>query len=223
MIPIVVMCGGRGLRLHPLTENRPKPMLKVGGRPILEQIIDGFSGQGFKKFWLCINYKGDLIEKHFGNGESRGIKVRYLHETEPLGTAGALGLLPKPDTPFIVSNGDVLAKVNYGNLMEFHARSGAGLTMCVALHQYQVPYGVAEIGEDRLTDLKEKPIESWAVNAGIYVLEPSVLDKAVPLGYLDMPDLIKRVESVAVYQIEGFWCDTGTFQDLTRANQAWEP
>ena len=210
------------MRLHPLTQKTPKPMLKVGGKPILEQIIDGFAAQGFRKFWLCINYKGELIENHFGNGANRGVKISYLHETEPLGTAGALSLLPKPKVPFIVSNADVLAKIKYGELMEFHARSGADLTMCVALHQYQVPYGVAEIQDDRLIDLQEKPIENWAVNAGVYVLEPRILEK-VPIGPFDMTDLIKHVENVAVYQIEGFWIDIGHWESLNHANQEWMP
>ena len=222
MTPVVLMAGGRGLRLHPLTEHAPKPMLKVGGRPILEQIIDGFATQGFRQLWLCVNYKAELIVKHFGDGTSRGIKIKYVHETEPLGTAGALRLLPPFDRPFIVSNADVLTRIKYGDLMEFHARSNADLTMCLGLYQYQVPYGVAEIEDDRLTDLREKPIESWPVNAGIYVVEPRAIENA-PEGRFDMTDVIARLRNVATYQIEGFWVDIGAFQDLATANQAWEP
>lgn len=222
MTSVVIMCGGRGLRLHPLTETRPKPMLKVGGKPILEQIIDGFIAQGFKQFWLCVNYKADLIINHFGNGSNRGAKIKYIHESEPMGTAGALSLLPPLDVPFIVSNADVLTKVKYPDLMEFHARSNAEMTVCLGLYQYQVPYGVAEIDDDRLIDMQEKPIESWPVNAGIYVLDPKMLAK-VPHGHFDMPDLVKRAENVAAYQIDGFWIDIGHFDSLAAANEQWEP
>ena len=222
MTPVCIMAGGRGLRLHPLTEHKPKPLLKVGGRPILEQIIDGFAGQGFKKFYLCVNYKADLIINHFGDGAAKGVKIRYVHETEPMGTAGALTLLPKMDVPIIVSNADVLAKIQYTNLMEFHARSNADITVCLGLYQYQVPYGVASLDGDRITEIQEKPIENWAVNGGIYVIEPRAIAKMKP-GHCDMTDLIAACENIAAYQIEGYWTDVGQWQDLAAANQNWEP
>jgi len=203
-----------------LTENHPKPMLKVGGKPILEQIIAGFADQGFKKFWLCVNYKAELIIDHFGNGQKHGVKIHYIHESEPLGTAGALNLLPAFNVPFIVSNADVLAKIKYADLMEFHARSNADMTVCLGLYQYQVPYGVAELEDDRLKDLREKPIENWPVNAGVYVVEPRALKNA-PSGRFDMTDLIQRQENVAAYQIEGTWIDVGHFDSLITANQEW--
>ena len=215
------MAGGRWLRLHPLTDSRPKPMLRVGGKPILEQIIEGFSSQGFKRFWLCLNYKADVIQGYFGDGGSRGVKIKYVHEEHPLGTGGALNLLPKFETPFIVSNADILAKIKYGELMEFHARSNVQATVCLGLHQYQVPYGVAEVRDEFLVGIREKPIKSEMVNAGIYVIEPKALDHA-PSGPFDMPDLISKLENVAAYPIEGFWLDVGHFEALGAANQEWE-
>ena len=217
------MAGGRGLRLHPLTEKSPKPLLHVGGKPILEQIIDGFAAQGFRKFWLCVNYKAELIEAHFGNGEGRNIKIKYIHESEPLGTGGALRLLPPFEVPFIVCNADVLTKVSYGHLMEHHARANAQATVCLALHQYQVPYGVAEFNgadAESLIGISEKPVLSALVNAGIYVLEPKALEHA-PEDAFDMPDLIGKLDRLAHYPIEGYWVDVGRFEDLARANGEW--
>lgn len=208
------------MRLHPLTEHTPKPLLEVGGKPIIEQIIDGFARQGFKKFWLCLGYKAALIENYFGNGASRGLKIKYVHEDEPLGTGGALKLLPTFEVPFIVSNADVLARVTYGNLMERHARSGAMATVCLALHQVQIPYGVADFDGEEFIGLREKPIENVQVNAGIYVLEPDALDQA-PEGRFDMPDLLDQLGRLGHYPIEGHWIDVGGFKDLARANGEW--
>ena len=214
------MAGGRGLRLHPLTEKHPKSLLKVGGKPILEQIIDGFAAQGFRRFWLCVNYKAELIEGYFGNGEARGLKIKYVHEDEPLGTGGALALLPRFEVPFIVCNADVLAHIEYGKLMEFHARANAQATICLALHQTQIPFGVAEFEDDQFTGLREKPIEEFLVNAGVYVLDPTALDSA-PDGRFDMPDLIARLDRLAAYPVEGYWIDIGRWEDYGRANAEW--
>ena len=219
MTPVVIMCGGRGLRLHPLTEHHPKPLFRVGGKAILEQIIDGFAGQGFRQFWLCVNYRANLIERHFGPGRD-SIKIRYVHEDEPLGTAGALRLLPAFDKPFIVCNGDILTKLSYGALMETHARANAQATVCLALHQYQVPFGVAEFEGETFRGIREKPIENFLVSAGIYVLDPSVV-ALIPNGRFDMPDLLGKCDRLAHYPIEESWFDVGNFVDLARANNEW--
>ena len=165
-------------------------MIHVGGKPILEQIIDGFVAQGFLKFWLCVNYKADLIEAHFGAGKAR-TRINYVRESEPLGTGGALRLLPKFEVPFIVANADVLTHLSYGALMEHHARSNAPATVCLALHQYQVPYGVAEFEDGEFSGIAEKPVENALVNAGIYVIEPRAMASA-PEGAFDMPDFLSR-------------------------------
>lgn len=215
------MAGGRGLRLHPLTEHEPKPLIHVGAKPMLETVIDQFFSQGFKKIWLSVNYRKELIKEYFGDGSSRGLKIRYLEETEPLGTGGAISLLPDFEVPYIVQNADVLTDIRYGELMESHARSNAEATVCVALHQHQVEYGVVDYDEtNKMTGMREKPIENFPVNAGIYVLEPSAREYAS--GRFDMPDLIARLPEVAVYEIEGQWHDCGSFEDLARANAEWK-
>ena len=213
------MCGGQGLRLHPLTETQPKPLFRVGGKAILEQIIEGFAEQGFRQFWLCVNYRAGLIEKHFGAGLN-GTKIRYVHEAEPLGTAGALRMLPIFNRPFIVSNGDVLTKLSYGDLMERHARANAQATVCLALHQHQVPFGVARFEGETFVGIDEKPIQNVLVAAGIYVLDPSAV-ALIPESRYDMPDLIGRCKPLAYYPLENAWHDCGTFQDLARANNMW--
>ena len=226
MTPIVIQAGGFGTRLHPITEHNPKPLLKVGGKPILETIIDGFREQGFKKFWLVVHYKADLIRDYFGDGTGRGVNINYIHEENPLGTGGAINLLPTWDRPFIMTNGDILTKVDYGRLMEFHARSNALATVCAGLFQQQIPYGVLDYDENRLHSIREKPIENFAVNAGLYVLEPDVRQYA-PEGAFGMPDLIDRLpkqgarSGVAVYPLENHWYDVGCFVEYARANAEW--
>lgn len=217
MTPVVLMCGGRGERLHALTKTTPKPMLPVGDKPMIESIMEGFRDQGFRKFWLCVHYKADLIENHFGDGSRLGVKIRYTHEKEPLGTGGAIRLLPEFDVPFIVCNADVLTRISYGHLMTFHAQSGAKATICLALHQHQVEFGVADVDGDRLMGIQEKPIVNYHVNGGIYVLEPAALESA-PEGRFDMPDLIGRLDHVAAYPIPGPWLDVGRFTDYAKAN-----
>ncbi len=214
------MAGGIGQRLHPLTDKTPKPLLNVGGKPILEQIIDGFASQGFKKFWISVGHKAELIEGYFGNGSNKGLKIKYVHEDSPLGTAGALNLLPVFGVPFIVCNADVLAKIEYGRLMEHHARSNAQATVCLGLHQYQVPYGVAVFEDERLVGFREKPIENIQVNAGIYVLDPTALAR-LPEGRSDMTDLMDKLE-LSAYPIEGYWTDVGHWEDYARANAEWQ-
>ena len=217
---VVLMCGGRGTRLHPLTHHKPKPLLEVGRKPILETIIDTFIRQGFKKFYLCVNYKAELIEEYFGTGSNKGAKIRYIHETTPLGTGGSLRLLPQFDTPFIVSNADVLAYgIEYGRLMEHHARAGGLATMVTGLHQKQIDFGVARVEEGRLIGIDEKPILSWQVNAGIYVFEPAALKEMPGTAKWDMPDLItKLIPEVNVYPLQDYWLDVGRIEDLAIAH-----
>lgn len=224
MTPTVIMAGGRGQRLHPLTEKTPKPMLTVGGKPILETVMEGFAEQGFKKFWLCLGYRAELIQRYFQDGTGRGWRVRYTVEPEPLGTAGPLSLLPEFNSPFIVGNADVLTKLSYGKLMEHHARSNADATVCLALWQHQIPYGVAQFGEDGLlTAVQEKPIEGVPVVAGIYVLNPLVVKLIPKHTRIDMPDLLKMLDRVSGYVMEGHWQDVGRFEDLSRANGEMAP
>ena len=214
------MCGGRGERLHALTQHSPKPLLDVGGKPMMESIIEQLVEQGFRKLWLCVHYKADLIEQYFGNGERFGCKIKYTHEREPLGTGGALALLPKFNVPFIVHNADILTRVKYGHLMSFHAEQGCDATVCLALHQYQCEFGVADVEDHRLLRIREKPVENFMINAGIYVLDPKVFAK-LPKGHFDMPEAVERFDSVAAYPIKDFWKDVGRFTDLEEAREEW--
>ena len=191
-------------------------MLEVGDKPMLETMIEGFRDQGFKRIWLCVHYKADLIEEYFGHGEKHGVKIKYTHEKEPLGTGGALALLPKFEVPFIVCNADVMTKMSYGHLMSFHSEQNCQATICLALYQHQIDFGVADVEDHRLLEMREKPIENYLINGGIYVLEPSALDE-IPKGAFDMPDLISRLDSVAAYPIHSQWIDVGRFADLERA------
>lgn len=222
MVPIIIMAGGRGIRLHPLTEDRPKPLFNVGGKPILEQIIDGFTAQGFRSFYLSVNYRADLIEHYFGDGRSRDISIKYIRERKPMGTAGALSLLPAlPDGPVIVCNGDVLARLDYRELLRTHNEAKAQATVCLALHQHQIPYGVATFDDaKKFTGLREKPIENVLVNAGIYVLD-AILLKTLDKAYCDMPELIGKCDRLAYFPLENAWHDCGSFVDLARANNDW--
>ena len=215
------MAGGRGTRLHGLTAKTPKPMLTVGSKPLLETIIDGFASQGFKQFVLCVNYMADLIEAHFGDGSSRALDITYIREEQPLGTAGALRYLPSQTGPFIVSNADILVQpsVNYSDLLAKHAEHGKDATMCLALHQYQVPYGVAEMDGDVIAGVSEKPVKNFYVNAGLYVL-PAHAPSMLPAGPSDMPDLLNRM-SVGKFEIEGTWIDVGHFDTLAAAHINW--
>lgn len=223
MTLVVLMAGGRGLRLHPLTAHCPKPMLHVGEKPIIQQIMEGFRAQGFGRFVFCLGYRADVIRNHFGDGSFWDVEIAYIQdpEGEPQGTAGALRYLGQAaDGAVIVQNADILTSVDYGELLRFHSGRDAQATVCAANHMYQVPYGVLNIdGDYMVAPADEKPIKQWPVNAGIYVLNNSVLGM-IPEGASDMPDLLDRLNTVAVYQIRNHWTDVGTFESLERARAA---
>ena len=217
MTRVVIMAGGRGTRLHPLTEHTPKPLVRVGRKPMLQTIIEQFAAQGFVRFTLCVNYKAELIEEWFGDGAKMGVSIDYSRETEPLGTAGGLRLIDRPERRFIVANADVLAQIDYNDLLAHHDGRNAIATMCLAYHQHQVPYGVAHTEGGFVARISEKPIESWLVNAGIYVCEPRLIDE-IPLGRCDMTDLLGKAGGfVSAYEMDGYWHDIGTFQSLEQA------
>lgn len=219
---VVLMAGGMGKRLGPLTENCPKPMLRVGNKPVLEIILDNFLRHGFRRFYISVNYKAEMVEEHFGDGSQWGAQIVYLREKERLGTAGSLSLLPeKPKLPFIVMNGDLLTNVNLQQLLQFHEDQKAQATMCVREHAIQVPYGVVNIGGNQILNVDEKPTQKFFVNAGIYVLNPSTLD-LIPQGqYFDMPSLFDRLIEqklqTAAFPIREYWLDIGQRTDFERA------
>jgi dTDP-glucose pyrophosphorylase/CBS domain-containing protein len=221
--PVLIMAGGLGERLGALTRDRPKPMLDVGGRPLLETIIRNVVQQGFRNIFISVNYKADMIVNHFGDGAALGAAIQYVHETERLGTAGALGLLPQPsELPMVVTNGDILTTINYGALLDFHNGTPAEATMAVREHKVHVPYGVVTASEGYLQAIREKPTESWFVSAGIYVIGRAALDHVERGVRIDMPTVLERVVAnkgrVAIYPIREYWLDIGRMEDFEQAH-----
>lgn len=220
---VVLMAGGLGNRLRPLTEDTPKPLLKIGHKPLLETIIEAFTQCQFRRFYISVNYRAERIKEHFGDGRGWGCEIRYLEEREQLGTAGALALLPdRPAAPLIVMNGDVLTKVNFASLVDFHREQRASATMCVRAYDFQVPYGVVNLRGQQIESIVEKPVHAFFVNAGIYVLEPSALDLVRSDERLDMTDLfealIREKRSTAAFPIREYWIDIGRLDDFEKAN-----
>jgi dTDP-glucose pyrophosphorylase len=219
---VVLMAGGLGTRLRPLTNDIPKPMLSIGNRPILETTIESFKRYGFSNFILSVNYKKQVIRDYFQDGQFLGVNISYIDEEKRLGTAGALSLLSeKPNHPFFVMNGDLLTKVNYEQLLEFHNETNSIATMCVREYDYQIPYGVIEIDNHSLLSIEEKPVHRSFVNAGIYVLNPKALEYIPKNSFYDMPDLFKRLindkQIVSVFPLREYWMDIGKIDDYERA------
>ena len=221
--PVFLMAGGFGKRLRPLTQDLPKPMLKVGEKPILETIIEQFVEAGFHNFYISTHFRAEKIGDYFGDGARWGVRIRYVHEEKPLGTAGALGLLPKglPKLPIIVMNGDLLTKVNFKNLLDFHNDQGGIATMCVCKYDFQIPYGVVEAEGQCVTGIVEKPMHKFFVNAGLYVLNSSLLEQVDGSSYLDMPQFleaqVKSDAQVNMFPIHEYWLDIGQMDQFERA------
>lgn len=226
--PVFILAGGRGRRLAPLTDTIPKPMLQVGGKPILETIVERLVHSRFHRIIISLNYRGDMIRDHFGDGAAFGAEISYVTEKAPLGTAGPLSLLETPpDAPMIVMNADILTTVDLSALIEFHDSHGAAGTMCVTDHVYQVPFGVVETdGEHRITGLAEKPVQRFLVSAGIYALSPEAVALAPAGRFFDMPDLfaalLEHEMETAAFPIMENWIDIGRPDDFERANYEHE-
>lgn len=222
---MVIMAGGRGTRLRPLTENCPKPLLPINGKPMLEHIIERARLEGFRNFVLAVHYLSHMIEEYFGDGSRWRVRIQYLHEQTPLGTAGAIGLLkPRPDAALVVSNGDVLTDIRYGELLDFHFRNRAVATMAVRQHEWQHPFGVVRTKGVDIIGFEEKPVTRSHVNAGIYVLEPAALDALIEGEPCDMPTMFSRLNERAkrtiVYPMHEPWLDVGRPVDYDAANSA---
>lgn len=221
---MVVMAGGKGLRLRPHTESCPKPMLPVSGKPMLEHILERAVEEGFNRFVFALNYLGHMIEDHFADGGRWGVRIDYLREKGPLGTAGALSLLdPRPKQPFLVSNGDVLTDIKYGALMDFHRRHGATATMAVRQQEWQYPFGIVRTKGIEIVGFEEKPITRALVNAGIYALDPVALDALDGSKPCDMPNLFERLRErgcrTLVYPMHEPWLDVGKPEDYLSAQK----
>lgn len=222
--PVFLMAGGFGSRLRPLTDSCPKPLLRVGFKPILEIILENFVSNGFHNFYISTHYLPEMIRNHFGDGERWNVSIQYIHEEEPLGTGGALGLLPKHeiDMPLIMMNGDLLTNLNFNNLLEFHSTHDGIGTMCVREYSYQIPYGVVKAEGNQILEMVEKPFYHFFVNAGIYVVSPELIHR-VPAGKkIDMPTLLEQeMERYKInsFPIHEYWLDIGRMEDFQKAQE----
>tara|TARA_Y100000590_G_scaffold205350_2_gene232875 strand:+ start:10307 stop:11344 length:1038 start_codon:yes stop_codon:yes gene_type:complete len=221
---IVVMAGGKGRRMLPYTKKYPKPLLVLGNKPILEHILIKAKSEGFKNFVLAINYLGHMIEKFFKNGNKLNVKIKYIKEKKPLGTAGALSLLnPKPKFPIIVCNGDVISDIRFRDLLDFHIKNRAHITVAVKPHELRNPYGVIEINGNKIIGLKEKPVSKSYINAGVYVLDPIVFKHFRKVKYLDMVTLIKKLTKktsrILAFPAYEYWADIGRPKDYFKVNK----
>ena len=216
---VVIMVGGEGKRLRPYTDNCPKPMLRLSVKPMLEIILERCIKAGFVNFYFAVNYLKDQIIDYFGDGRNWKVKINYISEDRPLGTAGALSLLPlQPSEPFLVLNGDILTKIDYGEVIKYHHESESDATLCVYQYKTQVPYGIVRIKKKRVFAMEEKPIINHHVNAGIYLLEPKLLNEVPKNQFLDMPELFNKAISlrynVNAFPIHEHWLDVGSHENF---------
>ncbi|GGF94467.1 MULTISPECIES: nucleotidyltransferase family protein [Cysteiniphilum] len=225
---VVLMAGGLGTRLRPLTDKKPKPLLDVGQKPILETIIENFAKHGFRKFYLSVNYKADMIKEHFKDGSHLGVQIEYLQETHRLGTAGALSLLDKEkvNSPFFVMNGDLLTNVDFQKMLDFHLEQKSLATVGVREYDFQVPYGVIKTKNGYVSSIVEKPVHNFFVSAGMYLLEPELLNH-VPVGeFYDMPTLLSEIieqsKPVSSFPIHEYWLDIGRMDEYHKANSEYK-
>lgn len=223
--PVFLMAGGFGTRLRPLTQNCPKPLLKVGDKPILELILERFISSGFHRFFISTHYMPEMIREHFGDGSQWGVSIRYIHEDAPLGTGGSLGLLPHDEInlPLFMMNGDLLTTLNFENLLEFHQGHAGAATMCVREYEYCVPYGVIQNDGHRICSMVEKPVQRFFINAGIYLLSPELVKSVAAGTRVDMPTLLEHEISagrdVNMFPVHEYWLDIGRMEDFQRAQQ----
>jgi dTDP-glucose pyrophosphorylase len=219
---VALFLGGNGSRLGELTRECPKPMLRIGEKTILENIIHGLTGHGLSNFLFIVNYKNEMIKDFFGNGEQWNVNITYITEEAYLGTAGGLSLITdRPSAPMIVMNGDILTNINYSDLLHFHEAHESIATICLRKYENQIPYGVATFEGTALRTIEEKPTQEFFVSAGIYVLNPEALDYLPNNTYFDMPFLfqqfLKNKRPVTVFPIREFWLDIGNLSDFNRS------
>lgn len=223
---VVLMAGGLGSRLYPLTEDCPKPLLRVGSKPILENIIMAFRGQGFRKFFISVNYKAQMIIDYFGDGSNWGGEITYIHENERLGTAGSLSLLPEiPQNSLIVMNADLLTHADFSDIIKFHEDTQAEATVVAREYDNTIPFGVINVDGDIVKNIEEKPSSRHLVLTGIYTLSPASLKFIKKNEFLDMPDLLMRLVnngmSTKVYKFSDYWIDIGRIDEFERAQREW--
>ena len=222
---VVLMVGGFGRRLYPLTRETPKPMLSVGEKPILETILEQLVDEGFSRFFMAVHYRAEQVREHFRDGTKWGVHIEYLEEHQPLGTAGALGLLDRDSiaAPLLVMNGDLLTRLDFGQLLEYHCAQNGIATICVCEYESQIPYGVVHGDGLHVVEITEKPVQKCFVNAGIYVLEKELLNYCRPGEVIDMPDMLHQVIAagceVNMFPIHEYWLDIGRMEEYERAKE----
>jgi dTDP-glucose pyrophosphorylase len=219
---VVIMAGGRGKRLKPLTDDCPKPMLKIGERPMLQIILEQLIHQGLTRFCISVNYKSMQIKDYFGDGSKLGAEICYIDEKKRMGTAGSLSLFPfETQEPILVLNGDILTKLSFEQLIDFHREHQAKATIAVATYGFQLPYGLIKAKHDLLVGFEEKPVFSSFINAGIYVFNPQVMNYVPKDSYFDMNDLFKvliqNMEPVCIFPIREYWTDIGEMKSFNQA------
>ena len=224
---VILMVGGLGTRLRPLTQDTPKPMLKVGNKPILQMIVERFAEYGFVNITMCVNFNASIIRDYFGDGKEFGVNIDYVLEQKRMGTAGALSLLKeRPSEPFFVMNGDLLTNVNFEHIFNYHMLNKATATMCVREYDYEVPYGVVKMNDNKIIEIAEKPVQKFFVSAGIYMLSPEILDLIPKNEFYDMPalfeKLIKLSKNVISFPIREYWLDIGRMEEYQRANEEYK-
>lgn len=223
---VVLMVGGLGSRLKPLTDSTPKPMLKVGNKPILQTIVEKFAEYGFVNIVMCVNYKSHIIQDYFGDGTTFGVNIEYVLEEQRMGTAGALSLLRSvPNEPFFVMNGDLLTNVNFESFLNYHSMHNAMATMGVREYDFQVPYGVVNLDGNQIISIEEKPVYNFFVSAGIYVLSPEILQLIPKNEFYDMPTLFEKLislnKSTVSFPIHEYWLDIGRMDEYEQANNEY--
>ncbi len=223
---VILMVGGLGTRLRPLTENTPKPMLKVGNKPILQTIVEKFTQYGYKNIVMCVNYKSGIIQDYFKDGSDFGVNIEYVLEEQRMGTAGALSLLrEKPTEPFFVMNGDLLTNVNFEHLHDYHISNNSTGTMCVREYDFQVPYGVVDVEDEKIRSITEKPTHKFFVSAGIYMLSPDALEFIPENQFYDMPTLFEKLisenKNAISFPLREYWLDIGRIEEYKKANDEY--
>ncbi|MCW9035970.1 MAG: nucleotidyltransferase family protein [Rhodospirillales bacterium] len=217
----LVMAGGKGMRLRPLTNKTPKPLLPIGGKPVIERIIDQLRDSGVKDISISTLYQAEKIQDHFGDGSGFGVNLHYTEEDQPLGTAGALSLIEEVRDPVLVINGDILTAMDFRAMFHFHKEHKADLTVAVRKYEFSVPFGVVDVEKAMVTNLQEKPDVSFFINAGVYLIQPEVLSQIKSNEHLDMTDLIDNLiaqkRPVASFPIHEYWIDIGQLDNYTQA------
>ncbi|WP_440681198.1 nucleotidyltransferase family protein [Candidatus Pelagibacter sp. HIMB1623] len=219
---VVIMAGGKGMRLRPLTKHIPKPMLKVGNKPIIQTLIEKFDQSGYKNFLICVNYKSKVIKDYFGDGSKFGVSIKYIEEKIRMGTAGSLSLLrKKPKDPFFVINGDLLINLDFEKMLDFHFEHNSKATMCINEYNIDSPYGEVKLDNENIISIKEKPKHKYFVNSGIYILDPECIG-LIPKKFYDMTSLFKKMivnkYKIVSFPLGEYWLDIGRLNDFKKAN-----